>query len=36
MTDLTYQAIGFASERFGYEKTLLRDWFRRRFGNARP
>ena len=35
VTDLNYQAVGFASERFGYEKTLLRDWFRRRFGSAR-
>jgi hypothetical protein len=35
VTDVNYQAVGFASERFGYEKTLLRDWFRQRFGSAR-
>jgi hypothetical protein len=35
VTDLTYRATGFASERFGYEKTLLRDWFRRRLGSER-
>jgi hypothetical protein len=36
LTDFNYQSSGAGRfERFGYEKTLLRDWFRQRFGRDR-
>jgi hypothetical protein len=35
VTDLNYQSTRLASERFTYEKALLRDWFRQRFASAR-